>query len=112
MTGEAAANFRPPYFAVNPDILALAAEFGCQSIGCVNGEAKDWEQPGVNFILEHTRITIENGSILLFHDGYGEREQTIEAVRILTGQLDAEGYRFVTVSELLKSSAAAAEESV
>ncbi|CAM4370738.1 polysaccharide deacetylase family protein [Paenibacillus typhae] len=112
VTGEAAANFRPPYFAVNPDILALAAEFGCPSIGCVNGEAKDWEQPGVNFILEHTRPTIENGSILLFHDGYGEREQTIEAVRILTGQLDAEGYRFVTVSELLKSSDAAAEDSV
>ncbi|MRN54919.1 polysaccharide deacetylase family protein [Paenibacillus sp. LC-T2] len=102
VTGKPAAIFRPPYFAVNHDILALAAESGHQSIGCVNGEAKDWEQPGVDYILEQTRLTLENGSILLFHDGYGDREQTIEAVRILVEQLDAEGYHFVTVSELLK----------
>ncbi|WP_449600648.1 polysaccharide deacetylase family protein [Paenibacillus sp. Marseille-Q9583] len=100
VTGTHVSNFRPPFFGVNDDILRLAAEFGYHSIGAVNGEAKDWEQPGVDFILDHTRPTIENGSIFLFHDGYGERAQTIEAVRILVEELDAEGYRFVTLSEL------------
>ncbi|WP_375103566.1 polysaccharide deacetylase family protein [Paenibacillus sp. RS8] len=100
VTGKHVLNFRPPFFGVNDDILMLAAEFGYHSIGAVNGEAKDWEQPGVDFILNHTRPTIENGSIFLFHDGYGERAQTIEAVRVLVEELDAEGYRFVTLSEL------------
>jgi len=100
VTGKHVSNFRPPFFGVNDDILMLAAEFGYHSIGAVNGEAKDWEQPGVDFILEHTRPTIENGSIFLFHDGYGERSQTIEAVRVLVEELAAEGYQFVTLSEL------------
>ncbi|WP_410771373.1 polysaccharide deacetylase family protein [Fontibacillus sp. BL9] len=100
VTGKPVLNFRPPYFGVNEDILSLAAEFGYTSIGAVNGEAKDWEQPGVEFILDHTRPTIENGSIFMFHDGYGERAQTIEAVRVLLEELAAEGYRFLTVSEL------------
>lgn len=100
VTGKPVSNFRPPFFGVNDDILMLAAEFGYHSIGAVNGEAKDWEQPGVDFILDHTRPTIENGSIFLFHDGYGERAQTIEAVRVLVEELVAEGYRFVTLSEL------------
>lgn len=103
VTGKPASNFRPPFFAVNEVILSLAAEFGYHSIGCVNGEAKDWEQPqpGVDYILEHTRPAVANGSILLFHDGYGDRAQTIEAVQVLVQELAAEGYRFVTVNELL-----------
>ncbi|AOZ92699.1 polysaccharide deacetylase family protein [Paenibacillus crassostreae] len=101
LTGKPVLNFRPPFFGVNDDILLLAAEFGYHSIGAVNGEAKDWEQPGVDFILDHTRPTIENGSIFLFHDGYGERSQTIKAVQVLVEELAAEGYRFLTVSELL-----------
>ncbi|MGG6309307.1 hypothetical protein [Paenibacillus macerans] len=40
MTGKPAANFRPPYFAVNEVILSLAAEYGYHSIGCVNGGIK------------------------------------------------------------------------
>lgn len=102
ITGKAVLSFRPPYFGVNEEILSLAAEFGYTSIGTVNGGAKDWEQPGVEFILDHTRPTIENGSIFMFHDGYGERAQTIEAVQVLLEELAAEGYRFLTVSELLE----------
>lgn len=102
VTGKPVLSFRPPYFGVNEQVLSLAAEHGYTSIGAVNGEAKDWEQPGVDFILEHTREVVEAGSIFMFHDGYGERAQTIEAVRILLEELAAEGYQFLTVSELCK----------
>ncbi|CAH1220094.1 polysaccharide deacetylase family protein [Paenibacillus sp. JJ-223] len=105
VTGETARIFRPPYFGVNDDILSLAAERGYQTIGAVNGGAKDWENPGIEYIVEHTRPTVRPGSILIFHDGYGERSQTVEAVRTLVKELAAEGYRFVTVSELLDMAA-------
>ncbi|WP_341278913.1 polysaccharide deacetylase family protein [Paenibacillus sp. FSL H8-0537] len=101
VTGQQVRSFRPPFFGVNDSILSLAAEYGYRSIGTVNGAAKDWETPGVDYILEHTRQAIAPGSILLFHDGYGDRSQTIEAVRVLVEELAAEGYRFVTTSELL-----------
>ncbi|WP_338552468.1 polysaccharide deacetylase family protein [Paenibacillus sp. KS-LC4] len=101
VTGQKVHSFRPPYFGVNDSILSLAAQYGYRSIGTVNGEAKDWETPGVEYILEHTRSKVAPGSILLFHDGYGDRSQTIEAVRVLVEELAAEGYRFVTTSELL-----------
>ncbi|PQP83938.1 polysaccharide deacetylase [Paenibacillus sp. PCH8] len=104
VTGKPAKCFRPPYFGVNDDILSLAAERGYRTIGAVNGGAKDWDNPGVDYILEHTRPTAEPGGIFLFHDGYGERSQTVEAVRVLVEELAEEGYRFVTVSELLASS--------
>ncbi|WP_440115336.1 polysaccharide deacetylase family protein [Paenibacillus sp. QZ-Y1] len=101
VTGKPAKCFRPPYFGVNDDILSMAAERGYRTIGAVNGGAKDWDNPGVGHILEHTRSTVKPGSVFLFHDGYGERFQTVEAVRILVEELVAEGYRLVTVSELL-----------
>ncbi|MFS0860771.1 polysaccharide deacetylase family protein [Paenibacillus taichungensis] len=101
ITGQPTRCFRPPYFGVNDDILSLAAERGYQTIGAVNGDAKDWDNPGVEHILEHTRSAVKPGSVLIFHDGYGDRSETVEAVRVLVNELVAEGYRLVTVSELL-----------
>jgi peptidoglycan/xylan/chitin deacetylase (PgdA/CDA1 family) len=71
-------------------------------IGALNLEAHDWEQPGVEHILGKSREVIKNGSILIFHDGYGDRSQTIEAVRMLVSELTSQDYQLVTVSELLK----------
>ncbi|RAW09756.1 polysaccharide deacetylase family protein [Paenibacillus taichungensis] len=104
ITGQPARCFRPPYFGVNDDILSLAAERGYQTIGAVNGDARDWNNPGVEHILEHTRSAVKPGSVLIFHDGYGDRSETVEAVRVLVDELAAEGYRLVTVSELLRVS--------
>ncbi|MDT9722264.1 polysaccharide deacetylase family protein [Paenibacillus sp. ClWae2A] len=101
VTGEPARCFRPPYFGVNDDILSLAAERGYRTIGSVNGDARDWDNPGVEHILERTRSAVKPGSVLIFHDGYGDRSQTVEAVRVLVEELAGEGYRLVTVSELL-----------
>ena len=101
LTGAPARTFRPPFLDVNDNVLALAAELGYWSIGAVNLETRDWEQPGVDHILEKTRASVGSGSILLFHDGFGDRSQSVDAVRILVTELAAQAYRFVTVSELL-----------
>ncbi|MFC4098935.1 polysaccharide deacetylase family protein [Paenibacillus xanthanilyticus] len=102
VTGEAVRTFRAPYLAANDDILALAAEMGCETIGALNTETHDWEQPGVAHILDKSRDHLVPGSILLFHDGYGDRSQSVEAVRTLVRELVADGFRLVTVRELLE----------
>jgi peptidoglycan/xylan/chitin deacetylase (PgdA/CDA1 family) len=102
ITGKKPATFRPPYFDMNDDIIALSESFHYRTIMAMNGEAKDWEQPGVDYILDKTREHVVPGSILLFHDGFGDRSQTMEAVRILLEEYTPQGYKFVTVSELLQ----------
>jgi peptidoglycan/xylan/chitin deacetylase (PgdA/CDA1 family) len=48
-------------------------------------------------VLEATRP----GSIILFHDGFAAKPGTLEAVDRVLERLKAQGYRFLTVSELL-----------
>lgn len=101
-TGRRPAVFRPPYLSYNEEVLQLAEDRGYRTIGALNVETRDWEQPGVDFIMDKTRSHIKNGSILLFHDGTpNDRSQSVEAVRILVAELDSQGYELVTVSELL-----------
>ena len=110
ITGAPVRTFRPPFLDVNDAILALAAELGYWSIGAVNLGTRDWEQPGIDHIVEQTRGAVGSGSILVFHDGFGDRSQSVEAVRILVAELAADDYRFVTVSELLALAGGGAEQ--
>lgn len=101
VTGRRANTFRPPYLDVNDELLEVAGEFGYSVIHGVNLAANDWDMPGVEHILATTRASMRSGSILLFHDGFGDRSQSLEAVSILLEEAVFQGYRIVTVSELL-----------
>ncbi|MGG1674921.1 polysaccharide deacetylase family protein [Neobacillus sp. NRS-1170] len=101
LAGRKPVVFRPPYLDYNHETLSVLEQKSYPMIGALNLGAHDWEQPGVDHILAKTRDCVRNGSILLFHDGYGDRSQTIEAVRILVAELSSQGYQFVTVSSLL-----------
>ncbi|OLS40025.1 polysaccharide deacetylase family protein [Bacillus sp. MRMR6] len=101
LAGQKPVVFRPPYLDYGPDTLTVIEQKGYPMIGALNMEARDWEKPGVEHILEVSRSCVKNGTILLFHDGYGDRTQTIEAVRVLVSELTLQGYQLVTVTELL-----------
>lgn len=67
----------------------------------------DWASPGVSTIVDRILSQVKPGSIILCHDGNGDnkgqdRSQTVEAIPIIVEKLKAEGYRFVTISELLR----------
>jgi peptidoglycan/xylan/chitin deacetylase (PgdA/CDA1 family) len=57
--------------------------------------------------LRRVRARIEPGAIIILHDGGWrlgvDRSQTLEAVDILTDELLADGYEFMTMSGLLES---------
>lgn len=55
----------------------------------------------VNEILKYTVDNTRAGSIILLHVMYDSREKTLQAVPEIIKQLKAQGYRFVTVSELI-----------
>jgi len=46
------------------------------------------------------------GAIVLMHDGGGNRQETIKALSVIIPKLKQQGYRFVTVPQLLEMQAA------
>jgi len=68
----------------------------------------DWASPGISLIVSRIVEKVRPGSIVLCHDGSEsgveqDRSQTVEAMPIMIEKLKKEGYRFVTISELLQA---------
>ncbi|WP_256758839.1 polysaccharide deacetylase family protein [Cohnella sp. WQ 127256] len=103
LTGKRPRVFRPPYLEYNEDVVAVSESAGYRMIGALNLDAQDWGQPGAGHIFDKSLECVRNGSILMFHDGYGDRSQTMQAVGWLLQILSTKGYQLVTVSELLAS---------
>ncbi len=45
---------------------------------------------------------VKPGSIVIFHDGGGNRQATVNALQTILPALKSEGYQMVTVSQLLE----------
>ena len=63
-------------------------------------DTEDWSRPGADAIYEAI-MTVQPGQVILMHDGGGDRTQTVEALSRALPELAAQGYSFVTVSDLL-----------
>jgi peptidoglycan/xylan/chitin deacetylase (PgdA/CDA1 family) len=55
----------------------------------------------VELLTSRVMESVRPGSIILFHDGGQDKPGTIQATELVIGRLREQGYRFVTVSELL-----------
>ncbi len=64
----------------------------------------DWNTPGVHKIVRKVLKNAKNGDIVLFHDHVHGKTQTIEALKRILPELQARGFQFITVSELLTMS--------
>ncbi len=106
ITGRYTRLVRPPYSAtpdaVTPaDERALAALAGKRYlIVLTDYDSEDWRRRGVAATVRHASPPGTTGGIVMFHDGGGERSQTVAALADLIPRLRARGFRFVTVSEL------------
>ena len=74
---------------------AVTAEIGW------NIDTEDWRQPGTDAIIEAVE-SAQPGSIILMHDGGGDRSQTIAACREALPYLASKGYKFITIDEMMK----------
>ena len=90
---------RPGYGSVNSDVYDITTELGMPVIWC-NGSSSD-TQSGITAEQSKNSIlsTARDGGIILCH---GWSDVTAEALEEACYKLYAEGYRFVTVSELFK----------
>jgi peptidoglycan/xylan/chitin deacetylase (PgdA/CDA1 family) len=92
--------FRPPYGTINASIRAQAKKLNL-SIVMWNVDPRDWSLPGSQAIIARVLNSTHNGSIILLHDGGGNRAQTIAALPTIITALHARGLRFVTIQQLV-----------
>jgi peptidoglycan/xylan/chitin deacetylase (PgdA/CDA1 family) len=104
LTGERPRLFRPPYGAVNGRLRALAADLEMRTV-LWNVDSLDWTGPGCEAIAARVRRQVRHRSIVLLHDGGGDRRQTVCALPRIIRDLRSRGYRFVTVSKALRKEA-------
>ena len=89
--------FRPPSGAYNDLVVATARELGFEVIQWSN-DSVDWKTPPVGEMVERVCGRAQKGDIMLFHAG---KANTPAALEQILDRLTAEGYRFVTVGELI-----------
>ncbi|MBC8014829.1 MAG: polysaccharide deacetylase family protein [Sporomusaceae bacterium] len=105
ITGSVPHVVRPPHGFRDPVVMEVMAERGFKVVEW-SVMSRDWNNPGVEVIVDRTVKKVKNGSIVLLHDGDGiasddSRIQTVEATRRIIQTLLAQGYEFVTVDEIL-----------
>jgi cellulose synthase/poly-beta-1,6-N-acetylglucosamine synthase-like glycosyltransferase/peptidoglycan/xylan/chitin deacetylase (PgdA/CDA1 family) len=106
ITGHYARFVRPPYSAtpdaVGPDQEKELARVAGSRYYMVlaDFDSNDWQRRGVAATVRDASPPSTTGGIVMFHDGGGERSQTVEAVRELIPRLRDRGFRFTTTTEI------------
>jgi peptidoglycan-N-acetylglucosamine deacetylase len=92
-TGHAPALFRAPYGAWSQAVLEYCAQAGMTPLDW-SVDPRDWSRPGVFAIVRNIMGNTKTGSIILEHDGGGNRSQTVAALKIVLPRLLDAGYHF------------------
>ena len=90
---------RPPYGSLTPRQKHLVHDDLGYEIILWDVDPLDWKEPGPNIVSSRILKETRAGSIVLSHDIHA---QTIQAMPATLTELEAKGFKFVTVSELLK----------
>jgi peptidoglycan/xylan/chitin deacetylase (PgdA/CDA1 family)/glycosyltransferase involved in cell wall biosynthesis len=106
-TGQEPTLLRPTYSA-GPDAVTGADFAALRDAGAAGYlvvladlDTKDWQRPGVDAIVAAATPADGAGAVVMMHDSGGDRTETVSALEVLIPRLQAQGYRFTTVSEAL-----------
>ncbi|MBI1758029.1 MAG: polysaccharide deacetylase family protein [Actinobacteria bacterium] len=93
LTGRRPRYFRAPGGNWAPNVIAVARSGGMAPLGW-SVDPTDWARPGSSVIATRVLAAVHPGAVVLMHDGYGRREQSVAALRTILRVLAARGYRF------------------
>ena len=99
-TGIAPRFFRPPYGATGPAVNRLGRSLGLVPI-LWSVDSRDWQLPGTRAIVRRVLANVGPGSIVLLHDGGGDRRETLRALPAILRALEKRHLQPVTLSKLL-----------
>jgi len=105
--GEHSDLFRPPWGGRRPGVFGLVRGLGLEPI-MWNVTGYDWNAPSADYIEQKiTRKIRGGGEVVLLHDGshagFGiDRSRTVQAVDRMIARYRAEGYKLVTIPEMMR----------
>ncbi len=95
LTGFSPTLFRPTYGGYSDELKSYTdLTFVLWDV-----DSRDWEVKTTSEILNNILPNVKSGSIILMHDNHG---YALEALEKVLEDLQSQGYKFVTVSELLE----------
>lgn len=112
-TGRSMRLFRAPYFGdAEPTTLdelepALEAQKAGYTVVGLHVDPNDWQRPGTDAIVQQVIDQVHavgpdmSRNVILLHDGGGDRSQTVAALPRIIDTLRAQGYSFVSASQLV-----------
>ncbi len=106
---------RPPFGARDWPVMEVAHKLGYTVVMWSVPLARDWEYPPPQVIAQRVLPRVSDGSIVVLHDGNRgqicgknllpahvcDRSSDIEATKLIVDALKKQGYRFVTIPELI-----------
>ncbi|MEH2320430.1 polysaccharide deacetylase family protein [Nostoc sp.] len=101
VTGVKTNLFRPPGGFLHNG-LAAYAKGQKYAVVMWSADSTDYKQPGVPKLINNVIKDSKPGGIVLMHDGGGNRSKTIQALPEIISNFRKQGYRFVTIPELLE----------
>ena len=115
-TGVHTRIMRPPFGARDWLVLGEVRKLGYTPVMWSVPLANDWEYPPARVIASRVLRYVGDGSIIALHDGNQgivcrgshvpvrvcDRSADVEATRLIVERLKREGYKFVTIPELLQ----------
>jgi peptidoglycan-N-acetylglucosamine deacetylase len=99
-TGFRPCDFRPPDGSVSSALIQRAHAQHLVTVNW-NVDPRDWSNPGVSAIASNVIDNARSGSIVVMHDGGGNRSETVAALPAILSHFRHRGYKFVPVEELL-----------
>lgn len=91
--------FRPPQLLFNEQSAKIVESQG-YSIVLGSIDPSDYLKPPAAEIVGTALRQAKTGSIVVMHDGGGDRSRTVEALPMLIDSLRAAGYKFVKIEDL------------
>ena len=84
---------RPPYGAVNTQVIGWAAELNLKTV-MWDMTGADWLDISAEQIARRVVNNAGPGTVVLLHDGGGPRDRTVSALEVILGELTQKGFRF------------------
>ena len=97
LTGKCPTLFRPPYGDYNNDVVDAV---NGENMYCVQWsiDSLDWKDPTPEQIVQNCVRNLDNGSIILLHNG---AKNTPEALPMVIEAIKSKGFKLVPISKLL-----------
>jgi peptidoglycan/xylan/chitin deacetylase (PgdA/CDA1 family) len=97
--------FRPPFGGRRPVVLCAARRLGLQPV-MWDVTGYDWNAPSAEYIEARVTRRVRGGNVILLHDGGhlrmgADRSRTVTATDRLIARYQSEGYRFVTIPQMM-----------